>query len=238
MPAKYLRILKAHMRRAAFYNIYGQTEANSSLYFAVSDVPEDEFWRIPIGIPFPNFEVFALDDQRRVIDQPGEEGELHVCSATVALGYLRDEEGTRQRFIPDPRGASWRTCVYKTGDLVRLDESGNFVFVGRLDTMVKSRGYRVELSETEVALNSHPSVSAAVALALQDDMIGARIVAYASLGAGEQADEQDLKAHCTKVLPPYMVPEEIHIVSGLPRTVTGKLDREAIKALHLNSVPT
>jgi amino acid adenylation domain-containing protein len=235
MPAKSLRTLKAHMRRASFFNIYGQTEANSSLYFAIGDIPDNDAWRIPIGIPFPNFDVFALDSEGRGVDKPGQEGELYVCSATVALGYWRSEEATRQRFVSDPRDASWRTCVYKTGDLVRLDEGGNFVFVGRADTMVKVRGYRVELSEIELALCGSPNISEAVAIVVPDGGTGSRIAAYVSPVPGTQVGEQELKSHCARILPPYMVPDEIQIVSEFPRTATGKADRKAIAISHVNS---
>jgi len=235
MPAKSLRTLKAHMRGASFYNIYGQTEANSSLYFAIGDIPDNDAWRIPIGIPFPNFDVFALDSEGRTVDRLGQEGELYVCSATVALGYWRNEEATRQRFVSDPRNASWRTCVYKTGDLVRFDEGGNFVFVGRADTMVKVRGYRVELSEVELTLCSNPMVSEAVAVVLLDEGAGARIAAYVSPVGDAQVGAQELKAHCAATLPSYMVPDEIRFVSEFPRTTTGKADRKAIAMSHATS---
>jgi amino acid adenylation domain-containing protein len=232
LPPKYLRVLRSHMRRAEFYNIYGQTEANSSLCFPVGDLPSDDAWWIPIGKPFPNFEVFALDEQARVIHRPGEEGELYVASSTVALGYWLDEEDTQKRFVPDPRGAAFGSRVYRTGDLARLDRDGNFVFVGRADSMVKVRGHRVELNETELALASHPAVSEAVALALPDSLVGARIVACVTLVISDAAAAEDLKAHCAKIVPFYMVPEEIRIVKELPRTTTGKADRQLLRTVH------
>jgi amino acid adenylation domain-containing protein len=238
LPMKYLRILRAHMRSADFFNIYGQTEANSSMYFAVGDLPDDDAWRIPIGIPFPNFEVFALDESGRTINRAGDEGELYVNSGTVALGYWDDEEGTTKRFVPDPRGAPWRSCVYRTGDLVRLDGHGNYVYVGRTDNMVKSRGNRVELNETELAMRSHPLVSEAVALALPDVVLGSRIVACVSLREGELLAVEALKAHCGTIVPQYMVPEEIVVLSDMPRTTTGKIDREALRAQHFCTSPS
>ena len=231
LPPKYLRILRAHMRRADFFNIYGQTEANSSLFYRVEDVPADDAWRVPIGKPFPNFEVFAVDEQGRVVGQPGESGELYVSSSTVALGYWLDEEGTSRRFVPDPRGSAWRSCVYRTGDLARLDDDGNFVFVGRADSMVKARGYRVELNEIELALSSHAGVSEAVALALPDPVLGARIVACVTLVEGARATPEDLKAHCNGLVPSYMVPEEVRVLGEMPRTTTGKADRETARGL-------
>jgi acyl-coenzyme A synthetase/AMP-(fatty) acid ligase len=155
-----------------------------------------------------------------------------VGGSTVALGYWQDAVGTSNRFVPDPRGRPWRTCVYKTGDVVQLDASGNFVFVGRADTMIKSRGYRVELTETEVALSSHPSVSEAVALALPDDVLGNRIVACVALVEDMPVTEEEIRAHCSSKLPGYMVPAQVRIVPSIPRTTTGKLDRQALRRAH------
>ena len=166
MPVKYLSFLRKCMPAAEFYNIYGQTEANSSLYFKVPDRIGDNAWKIPIGKSFPNFDVFAINENGQVVSKPNEEGELYVLSASVALGYWNDGKKTKEQFTADPRNPHGYARVYKTGDLVRLDSEGNFVFSGRKDHMVKSKGYRVELDEVEIILNSHPNVRQAVAVAI------------------------------------------------------------------------
>jgi amino acid adenylation domain-containing protein len=228
MPVKYLRVLKKNMKHAAFYNIYGQTEANSSLYFHVKDIPDNETWKIPIGKPFPNFDAFALNEHREMITRPGDEGELYVNSSTVALGYWNEEKMTLEKFVDDPRNPAWRTHVYKTGDLVRRDEDGDFVFVGRKDHMIKSRGYRIELTETEIVLNGHPQVSNAIVLAIPDELIGNRIIACVSPAEGSTPSSEDIKDHCNMFLPHYMMPEEIFFMEKIPRTTTGKADRKLL----------
>jgi len=72
-----------------------------------------------------------VDEFGKIIDFSGGEGELYVKGSTVALGYWRDPEKTKERFIPDPRAENSSINVYKTGDLVRLDENGNLIFLGR-----------------------------------------------------------------------------------------------------------
>ncbi len=235
MPVKYLRILKRHMANAAFFNIYGQTEANSSLYYPVHEVPENEAWRIPIGKPFPNFEVFALNEQGAKIARSGEEGELFVSGSTVALGYWDDEKRTQERFVNDPRLPSLKTRVYKTGDLVRVDGGGNYVFAGRSDHMVKSRGFRIELGEIELVLNSYPAVRHAVAMAVPDELIGNRIVACVESQTGMDILNAELFDHCSKILPPYMLPEKIVHIDAMPKTTTGKIDRKSIERSFLKS---
>jgi amino acid adenylation domain-containing protein len=229
MPPKYLRILIKHMKKASFYNIYGQTEANSSMFFRVEEIPENGSWKIPIGKPFPNFAVFAVNDRNEVITRPGEEGELHVRSSTVALGYWRDKEKTADKFVQEPGNSLFRSAVYKTGDIVRMDDEGNYVFSGRKDHMVKSRGYRIELSEIELVLSSHSSVSQAVAIAVPDELIGNKIIAFVSPVDNHEVDVKQLMNYCGNKLPKYMLPEMIACRSSLPMTSTGKIERKHLE---------
>jgi acyl-coenzyme A synthetase/AMP-(fatty) acid ligase len=232
MPVKYLRTLMTTMKNAAFYNIYGQTEANSSMCYRVEDVPRDEAWKIPIGKAFPNFEVFALTEEGELVDRPGRRGELHVMAATVALGYWNDEERTKEKFIQDPRASLPGPRVYRTGDLVEVDQHNDYLFVGRKDHMVKSRGYRIELSEIEAVLHSHPSVRQAVVLAVPDELIGNRIVAHVGAMEGTGLSESDLVQFCANVLPKYMIPELIFFHDALPLTSSGKIDRKELEKAH------
>jgi non-ribosomal peptide synthetase component F len=89
-PVKYLRQLKKYIPSAQFYNIYGQTEANSSTYYLIDTVPEEDSSLIPIGKPFPNFNIFALDENGKKITEGGSKGELFVRAPTVASGYLSE----------------------------------------------------------------------------------------------------------------------------------------------------
>lgn len=228
LPVKYLRILKKYMRNATFFNIYGQTEANSSTYYQIDEIPENDAWKIPIGKPFPNFEVFVLDETGKVVEAPGSEGELYVKASTVASGYWRDEQRTQERFIPDPRIPGSPICVYRTGDIVRIDENGNLIFSGRKDHLLKSRGYRIELEEIEVVLNSHPSVRQAVAIPVPDEMIGNRILACVSCDGRIEIGENEIIQYCNRLLPQYMVPESIHFYKQLPQSANGKVDRKIL----------
>lgn len=235
MALKVLRILKSHMRNASFFNIYGQTEANSSLVYPVREIPESDSWRVPIGRAFPNFDVFALNDSGEIIGRAGEEGELYVDSSTVALGYWNAENITGEKFVPDPRCPSLKKSVYRTGDLVRIDEHGDYLFAGRKDQMVKSRGYRIELEEIEAALLSHPGVQAAVVVPIPDELIGNRIVAVVVPESGGAPKKEEILLHCSVRLPKYMIPETIRYQDSLPKTSTGKIDRRKIRDTFIES---
>jgi len=232
MPTKSLRILKTHMKNATFFNIYGQTEANSSISYRIGDIPDDAAWKIPIGKPFPNFEVFAINDRNEVIAHPGDEGELHIKSSTVALGYWGDEEKSRDKFVQEAGNSVFRSTVYKTGDIVRTDEDGNYLFVGRKDHMIKSRGYRVELNEIELILTSHHLVRHAVVIAVPNELVGNKIVAYVAKTEAGNIDVNELLDHCSRFLPKYMVPESVEILEDLPKTSTGKIDRKFLEEMY------
>jgi amino acid adenylation domain-containing protein len=229
LPLKHLRRVRDRMRNAALYNVYGQTEANSSTYYRVGAIPDREGWRIPIGRPFPNFEVFAVDDQGAPVERPGQVGELHVCGSTLALGYWRDAAKTAASFVESPVHA-WPTRAYRTGDLVTLDENGDLQFLGRRDRQVKTRGHRVQLDEIEVVLNGHAAVREAAAVDIPDDVLGARIAAFVHRVGDVSAPA--LLDHCSRALPAYMVPETIHFLEELPRTLSGKIDRQSLRQLH------
>ncbi len=228
MPSRYLELLRRLMPKAEFFNIYGQTEANSSLCFRVGELLGSGGERIPIGKPFPNFEVFAVDDHGQVISSPGLEGELYVKSSTVALGYWRDLKLTGEKFVADPRDPDSWTRVYRTGDIVRMDEDGNYYFVGRKDHMIKSRGYRIEIQEIERILTNHPLVGRVAVVGLPDELIGNRIVAFVSVTEGSRLNSQELAAFCAAYLPKYMIPEIFEVLSSLPMTSSGKIDRTAL----------
>ena len=87
-PIKYLRRVQKAVPGGRFYNIYGQTEANSSTYYRVEQIPSDDTAVLPIGRSFPNFEVFALDEEGKKVKKPGEKGELYVRAASVAVRIL------------------------------------------------------------------------------------------------------------------------------------------------------
>ncbi len=158
-PLKPLRRLMAAAPEARFCNMYGQTEANSSTYHWVGDIPVDSSEPIPIGRALPNFEVFALGPDGELVVTPEGVGELHVRSSTVAIGYWDDPDRTAQAFIANPVNPRSNDRVYRTGDIVRIDQNGDFVFLGRRDHMIKSRGYRIEIGEIEGALRNHPAIT-------------------------------------------------------------------------------
>jgi acyl-coenzyme A synthetase/AMP-(fatty) acid ligase len=111
---------------------------------------------------------------------------------------------------------------------VVLQEDGSFRFLGRRDHQVKTRGYRVEMGEVEAAIHSHPGVREACVVAVPDDRIGHALHAYVAPTEGAELSAIALKRHVSERLPRYMVPAEVRFQPSLPRTSTGKIDRQAL----------
>jgi len=227
-PLNHLRKLQKAIPAAQYFNIYGQTEANSSLYYHVKHLPADDTDSIPIGKPFPDFDVFALDETGKVIEHEGERGELYVSGQSVALGYWDEKRLTEASFVRNPLTPEVNTRAYKTGDLVTLDTDSNFLFLGRTDHMIKSRGYRVEIGEIETVIASHKQVKNIVVVPIPDELVGNRLAAVIVPLTESGLTKEEIIQHCLRRLPKYMVPETIDFRTSLFMTSSGKIDRKKL----------
>jgi amino acid adenylation domain-containing protein len=232
-PIKYLRQLAHAVPHADYYNLYGPTETNVCTFYKVQPHDRDEgrTQSVPIGVACENTDVFAVDDRQQRVTAPGQEGELWVRGPGLARGYWGDPEKTARTFVDNPFQPHFREVVYKTGDIVTLGEdSTNWRYVGRHDHMVKSRGYRIELGEIEAALYSNAKVKEAAAVAVPADLVGSRIKAFVVPNGEGDLTTQELEAHCRRILPRYMLPDVIEFRVGLPKTSSGKVDRQLLAA--------
>jgi acyl-coenzyme A synthetase/AMP-(fatty) acid ligase len=140
-------------------------------------------------------------------------------------GYWGQPAKTREVLVQNPFRPEYEEIVYRTGDLVSLDPAGNYSYVGRRDSMVKIRGYRVELGEVEAALYRHPAVREAAVLPVPDELLGSRLRAVVTASDTGKLIRQSVLDHCRQWLPSYMVPDVLEFREALPRTSTGKVDR-------------
>lgn len=228
MPKVTLEKLRGHFPSAEPYLMYGLTEAFRSTYLdpcEIDDRPDS------IGKAIPNTEILVVAPDGSLCG-PNEPGELVHRGALVALGYWGDPHRTSERFRPlvgpeeewrAPERAVW------SGDIVRRDEDGFLYFVGRRDEMIKSSGYRISPTELEEAALSTTLVREAVALGVQDDALGQRIVLVVA-NNDEPVDAEALRRRLRRDLPSFMIPTEIVVRPALPRGVNGKHDRTAIRA--------
>ncbi len=229
-PAKHLSRLMEELPGVRHLNWYGPTETNVCTWHEVAHAVTPLSAPLPIGVACENVEVFAVNDAGERVTRPGEEGELFVRGSGLMSGYWGRPEKSRQALVRNPLQHAYDEPAYRTGDIVTLDERGAYVFLGRRDGMVKTRGYRVELGEVESALYAHPAVREAVVLPVPDDLLGNRLRAVISLEDEGAPSRSDLLDHCRRRLPAYMVPDEVEFTDTLPRTSTGKVDRVLLAA--------
>ncbi|AGC44009.1 non-ribosomal peptide synthetase [Myxococcus stipitatus DSM 14675] len=205
-------------------SFYGPTEttvfASSFPMQRAEDVPSS----VPIGRPTNGTRLLVLDASLQPVPV-GVTGELFIGGEGVARGYLGQPALTAERFVPDPLSASPGARLYRSGDLVRWRPDGVLDFIGRSDAQVKVRGFRIELSEVEAALLSHPSVREAVALAREDVPGDKRLVGYF---VADDLDPVSLRAFLKSRLPEFMVPSSLLRLDALPLTSNAKIDRKAL----------
>jgi amino acid adenylation domain-containing protein len=235
-PPKHLAHLITELPHRRYLNWYGPTETNVCTAFEVPAGWADA-QPTPIGKACANTEVFAVTSEgRRVL--PGEEGELYVRGPSLMRGYWGQPAKTSEVLVQNPFRAEHDELVYRTGDLVTLQETGNYVYLGRRDNMVKIRGYRVELGEVETTLYRHPAIREAVVLPVPDELLGSRLRAVVTADGGSKITRENVLDHCRRWLPSYMVPDMVEFRDEMPRTLTGKVDRAGLAQEQDDLEPT
>jgi amino acid adenylation domain-containing protein len=224
-PTKYLRKLMGLLPHVRFANLYGPTETNVCTWYDVPSLDENRTEPIPIGKAIANVECVVVADDGSVA-QRGEVGELYVRGSTVMHGYWGDPERTARGLISNLSGSPLTDRAYRTGDLVQEDVEGNFRFLGRRDTQIKSRGYRIELGDIEAAIYAHPNVVECAVVAVPDELVTNRLKAF--VVARDGLEREGLVRYLGERIPAYMIPDTFEFRDLLPKTSTGKIERRAL----------
>ncbi|WP_280463216.1 non-ribosomal peptide synthetase [Nocardia carnea] len=207
--------------RYRMHNMYGPSEATVA---ATMSGPMRPGRPVPLGHPVRGMRLFILDSRLRPVP-PGTPGELYLSGPGVARGYHGRHALTAARFPANPYGRRGER-MYRTGDLVVADRSGRLRFLGRADDQVKLRGFRIELSEIDHALRTHPGVRRALTVVHTDPQGRQRLAAYIVADAG--IDPAGVRATVRGRLPGYMVPDAVTVLPEFPTAPSGKLDRKAL----------
>lgn len=215
-------------------HVYGPTESTTfASWYEVTEVPPGS-GSVPIGRPISGSSAYVVDGGGELVPV-GVAGELWVGGLGVARGYVGAPGLTASRFVPDPFGGVLGGRLYRTGDVVRWRVDGCLEFVGRVDSQVKVRGFRVEPGEVEARLVEHPGVAHAVVVAREFGAGDRRLAAYyvpsaepAEPGGVSGVSVAGLRAFLGGVLPEYMIPGSFTAVPVLPLTANGKLDVAAL----------
>lgn len=220
---------KEHAPDTVIVNEYGPTETTVGctwLAVRAGDVADDV---VPVGAPVANTTARVLDAALRPVPL-GAYGDLWIGGAQVTRGYRAAPRQTAERFLPDPYATEPGARMYRTGDVARFRADGVLEYAGRSDGQLKIRGYRIEPHEVEAAIVAHPSVDEAVVV-LRDDTLTAYVTP-------QTVDPTALRSSLAEHLPAHLVPTRWAPVDALPRTTSGKIDKNALPAPPSPSTPT
>jgi thioesterase domain-containing protein/acyl-coenzyme A synthetase/AMP-(fatty) acid ligase/aryl carrier-like protein len=219
-PDDELRAWRARHPGVAVTHEYGSVETTVGCLSATE--PFDESTPPLLGEPVWNTRAYVLDD--RLAPAPlGSAGELYVGGAAVARGYAGRPAATAERFVADPFGPPG-SRLHRTGDLVRRDEAGRLVFVGRADDQIQVRGFRIAPGEVEAAITRHSGVLAAAVVRREDQLVG-----YVVPAGESTVDGAALAEFVATLVPDHAVPSAFVSLPELP-TVRGRLNRAALPA--------
>lgn len=219
-------------RARSVWNLYGPTEA--TVYVSACTYERTGCTAtpmVPVARPLPGCGLWVLDTSRRQAIT-GAIGELYLSGPQLAREYWMDPEGTSKAFLLIERPSGPPIRLYKTGDLARNLGDGRVEIIGRLDSQVKLRGYRIDLGEVESTLTAHSAVKDAVVMLDTDAEGGPALIAFVILS--ESVAQENLRmildAHLRERVPAYMLPREYSAVPHFPSNANGKTDRKQLLA--------
>jgi len=226
MPVKYLNYWKKYFPHLLYANLFGPTETTDICTYYIVNREFLETQTLPIGISCSNCRLFLLDEKGAEVPS-GVEGELYACGPFIAKGYYKNKEKTAEVFVQNPLQNEYQEIVYKTGDLVRQNENGEFEYIGRKDFQIKHMGYRIETGEIEAAFGAVEGIN--LTICIYDSKNDKLILAY----EGDEQITSVLKVTAEKSLPEYMRPHDYKAFEIFPKNPNGKIDRKQLKNIIL-----
>ena len=227
MPMKQLNYWINEYPEVIYGNLYGPTECTEACtYYTINRKFKDDDV-LPMGIPCENSDAMIIAEDGRIITKPGEIGELCVRGTCLSSGYYGDTTKTKEVFVQNPLNPNYPELIYKTGDLVCLNEFNELVYVSRKDFQIKIRGYRVELGEIEAAVSSIENIS--YNCCLFDSKKEKIILIYTG-----NISENDLNSQLSSKLQEYMIPSEYIRRDEMLFNINGKVDRKALANLYIS----
>ena len=205
-----------------YANLFGPTETTDICTYYVVDRPFADDEPLPIGRHCNNCDVFIVTEDSREAKQ-GEEGELYARGSFLSAGYYNNPEKTAQAFVQNPLNTAYPETVYKTGDLVKMNERGEILYICRRDYQIKHMGYRIELGEIEAAASAIEGMQECACV--YDEENDKLVLFYSARRLNEDAVFAALKDRLTA----YMMPGRLVKLRALPHNQNGKIDRKQLK---------
>ncbi|GIC93741.1 putative NRPS-like enzyme [Aspergillus udagawae] len=192
------------------FTTYGPSETTCVISFGELH-PDQE---VPFGELIPGVKVVLVDEEMKESNY----GEVLISGPGLAAGYLNNPTLTAKKFI------EWNgEHFYRTGDLARRTEDGQLVWAGRADSLVKNRGFLINLeTEVEPAMQAYPQVNLAVAFQWHDRLVGCV--------QPSTVDVEELRKFMQSRADPFVIPDMIFAMDSFPLSVNSKTDRLALQA--------
>jgi len=227
MPNKYLNIWRKNKPDALYANLYGPTEITDVCTYYIVDREFEDDESLPIGKACENTDIVIITDDNKYA-RKGELGELCVRGRSIALGYFRNPLKSNEVFVQNPVNKEYRDIIYRTGDVVKLNEYDEIIYCGRKDYQIKHMGHRIELGEIETAADSLSGVETNACIYDDDKQ---KIVFFYN----GKASENEVKENFEAKVPEYMVPSVILKIGAFPYNANGKIDRKELKKNYLDN---
>ncbi len=208
-----------------FINAYGPTETTvcASMFVCHPNCRISP----PIGKAIDNFKLYILDRNLNPVPV-GVPGELYISGVGLSRGYHNKPNLTAEKFIPNPFSEETGSRMYSTGDLVKYMHDGNIQFIGRIDSQIKLRGFRIEIGEIVSVLSRYPNINEVIVTVREDKPGIKQLVAYFTTNIEAKLDIAKLRAFIRKELPDYMVPSAYVTLEKFPLTLNKKIDYRAL----------
>lgn len=231
LPLEYVAMVgekfvnKDNISDPGVFEFFGASETGTAILIH----PIGEDGPLSLGKPADNVYAYLIDENGKLIEEPGEIGELCVTTPWLALGYNHLPEETAKRFTENPFMPGKR--MYHTGDQMAWDEKGNLIFHGRNDRMVKVRGYRIELGEIDQVIRKKEGI---------DEVANVNVTVHGGdliccYYTGNETSPAELKEYASTWLPEYMIPEYFIHLDKMPRNDRGKFDYPTLKAMEIQT---
>lgn len=209
------------------WNMYGPTE--TTIWSTIKRITDKNC--INIGKPIDNTQIWIFDKNMKEV-QGSQSGELYIGGYGVANGYYRREDLTAERFIENPLKKGDR--IYRTGDLVKVNEAGELVYLGRVDNQVKFHGFRIELEEIEKVIQEKLDLKKAVVVIRKDDLNQDALFAF--LQSDKERNREEDEEKLREFLPHYMIPSEFIRIREYPLTANKKINRKYLVSLPISTI--
>jgi long-chain acyl-CoA synthetase len=222
LPPRHIACLRKAFPRVRIYSMYGLTECKRVAY-----LPPEELEKRPgsVGKAMPNTEAYIVDEKGKEIEEAGKPGELVVRGSNVMKGYWNLPEETYRTLRP---GRYPGDKVLYTGDIFQKDEDGFLYFLGRKDDIIKTAGHMVSPKEVEDVLCEKEDIIEAAVVGVDDEILGKKIQAFVNLTETSESTEETIIKFCSERLEDFAVPQKVILCGALPRTITGKIHKQAL----------